>query len=193
MSSSSATPTSNAPRDEVRTWFEGVLRANYRLVYVTAYRIVRNAEDAEDAAQAAALKAFKSLHALAHREAVVSWLVQITRTVALDLYRSRAASPARAGGGGGDEESLLEHAAPDAGSPDPGAFNDDLRSVLLREFNKLSEGQADVLTLRHLEGLDVAQISQRLGIHEVTARARLFRAYENLRTNPRIRKVLGLE
>jgi RNA polymerase sigma-70 factor, ECF subfamily len=184
--------TASAPpaHDEVRAWFEGVIRDNYRLLYATAYRFLRSVQDAEDATQAAALKAYRSLDTLARREAVVGWLVEITRRAALDAYRRRAANPV---GSAGEDQSLLDRAGPGEDAGAAGGFADDEREVLLREFNKLAPGQAEVLTLRHLEGLDLAQIAGRLGLHEMTVRGRLFRAYESLRVNPAIRAVLRMD
>ena len=185
-----AGPAAPPAHDELRTWFEGVIRDNYRLLYATAYRVLRNAQDAEDATQAAALKAYRGLGALVRREAVVGWLVEITRRAALDVYRKRAADPVA---GAGEDSSLLDGPGVEDGGPADGDFAQDERAVLLREFNKLAPGQAEVLILRHLEGLETSQIADRLGLHEMTVRGRLFRAYEGLRANPAIRAVLRMD
>ena len=175
---------------EVRAWFEGVIRDNYRLLYATAYRVLRSVQDAEDATQAATLKAYRSLDTLVRREAVVGWLVEITRRAALDVYRRRAANPVDSAG---EDQSLLDRAGGDPADEAQGGFAQDERAVLLREFNKLAPGQAVVLTLRHLEGLELSQIASRLGLHEMTVRGRLFRAYESLRASPTIRAVLRMD
>ena len=53
--------------------------------------------------------------------------------------------------------------------------------------------QAAVITLRHVEGLEIAELADRLGITANNARVRLFRAYEKLRAHPRVRTALGLD
>jgi len=74
-----------------------------------------------------------------------------------------------------------------------GSLPQDDCHVLRDEVNELPDNLAVVVTLRHLEGLTVEELSQRLAIKPNAARVRLFRAYERLRMSPRVIELFGWE
>src|SRR4051794_14397210 len=77
---------------DLRSWFEGVVSQNYRLLFATAYRQLGAVQDAEDAVQTAVLKAFSQLGTLKDRAAAVGWLARITRHTCLDMRKRGGAT-----------------------------------------------------------------------------------------------------
>lgn len=173
------------PGEDRHAWFSRIAQQYYRFFFATALPIVRNAEDAEDVVQAAVLNALRRLDQLDDPGAVVGWLAMITRNAALDLLRRKKRTPS------GSDVTVLPIAAPESDKAQY-QMEDDLRSVLTAAIAHLPPNQQEVVNLRHFEGLEIAQISLRLGITENNARVRLFRAYEHLRHDPRVRAALAM-
>ncbi|MEM6749986.1 MAG: sigma-70 family RNA polymerase sigma factor [Planctomycetota bacterium] len=175
---------SNLPRpdEDSRAWFERIVSDHYRFLYATAARVLRRREDVEDAVQNGVLKAMQRLDQLAEPKAVVGWLGQIVRHAAIDIARK----PARAT----TSSELLDSSA--LAPVDDGPAEDEV-ALVLEEVEQLPPSQADVLTLRFVEGLSVSELAERLGITPNAARVRMFRGYERLRGNSRLRKALGIE
>jgi RNA polymerase sigma-70 factor (ECF subfamily) len=179
----------NLPRpDETpEAWYARIVGDYYRFLYATAYPIVRNAADAEDAVQQAVLNGLKRLDHLNDPRAIVSWLAMIVRNAALDVVRKRKRT---AGHGSADAEEIQVPAdAPD----ETFAMDDDQREIVFAAVAELPASQAAVITLRHVEGLEIAELADRLDITANNARVRLFRAYEKLRANPAVRTALGMD
>ena len=176
------------PGETQEQWYARIVGDYYRFFYATAFPIVRNASDAEDAVQTATLNGFRRLDALNDERAIVSWMAMIVRNAALDIVRKRKRT---AGGTGAAdaEEIQLPADEPD----DRYQMDDDQREIVFAAVAELPESQAAVITLRHVEGLEIAELADRLGITANNARVRLFRAYEKLRENQSIRSALGLD
>lgn len=176
------------PGESQEQWYARIVGDYYRFLYATAYPIVRNASDAEDAVQTATLNGFKRLDALNDERAIVSWMAMITRNAALDIVRKRKRT---AGGTGAADAEEIQIAADE---PDERyQMDEDQRQIVFDAIAELPESQAAVITLRHVEGLEIAELAERLNITANNARVRLFRAYEKLRANTSIRGALGLD
>ena len=176
------------PGESQEQWYARIVGDYYRSLYATAYPIVRNASDAEDAVQTATLNGFKRLNALNDERAIVSWMAMITRNAALDIVRKRKRT---AGGMGAADAEEIQIAADE---PDERyQMDEDQRKIVFDAIADLPESQAAVITLRHVEGLEIADLADRLNITANNARVRLFRAYEKLRSNASIRTALGLD
>jgi len=168
---------------DIRNLYEAAVRANFGLFYATAYRVVRNAADAEETVQQGLMKAFASLGSLQDANRLVGWMCQIVRNSALDLLDKRKRH----------EKSLPDDYDPSGDALDPShqpALAEAARAVY-DEVDKLPEGQATVITLRHTEQLNIEEIAARLKISPNLVRVRLFRAYERLRSSPRLRRAAG--
>lgn len=169
-------------------WYARIVGDYYRFLYATAYPIVRNAADAEDAVQTAVLNGYKRLNALKDERAIVSWMAMIVRNAALDVVRKRKRT---AGGAGAADAEEIQIAADEA--DERYQMDEDQRAIVFDAVAELPESQAAVITLRHVEGLEIAELAERLGITANNARVRLFRAYEKLRENTSVRTALGLD
>ncbi|MEM1354775.1 MAG: sigma-70 family RNA polymerase sigma factor [Planctomycetota bacterium] len=176
------------PGESQEQWYARIVGDYYRFLYATAYPIVRNAADAEDAVQQAVLNGLKRLDHLNDNRAIVSWLAMIVRNAALDVVRKRK----RTAGGPGSADA--EEIQVPADAPDNTfQMDEDQRAIVFAAVAELPASQAAVINLRHVEGLEIAELADRLDITANNARVRLFRAYEKLRANPVVRTALGLD
>lgn len=176
------------PGESQEQWYARIVGDYYRFLYATAYPIVRNAADAEDAVQQAVLNGLKRLDALNDNRAIISWLAMIVRNAALDVVRKRK----RTAGGPGSADA--EEIQVPADAPDQTfQMDDDQREIVFAAVAELPASQAAVINLRHVEGLEIAELAERLDITANNARVRLFRAYEKLRANAAVRTALGLD
>lgn len=185
-SSTTAQTTPEQPQD-LRSWFEGVVSQNYKLLFATAYRQLGDVQDSEDAVQSAVLKAFSQLGTLKDPAAVVGWLARITKHTCLDMRKRGGAT--KIANFGDAEEVVMNQQQPERS----GALALADCQVLREEVESLPDNLVVVVTLRHLEGLTVEELAERLGIKPNAARVRLFRAYERLRMSPRLRQLFGWE
>jgi RNA polymerase sigma-70 factor (ECF subfamily) len=178
----------HAPKDgeDRATWFGRIVRENHRYLYVTAYRVLRNEADAQDAVQAGVLKGYRRLESLDSDASILRWLGRIVHHVAIDACRKGGKTKITPVP---DPAQLTQATASDTSE----GIADDERRLLLDAIERLlPDGQAEVIMLRHFEGLEPKELAAKLGIRENTARVRLFRAYERLRSDPRVRRGLGM-
>jgi RNA polymerase sigma-70 factor (ECF subfamily) len=78
-----------------------------------------------------------------------------------------------------EDSSHAEPAAPAAVDPEAG------RGELAALLSELPEGQRDVLLMRFVDGMSLAEIGEALGIPEGTVKSRLHNAIATLRADPR--------
>jgi RNA polymerase sigma-70 factor (ECF subfamily) len=126
------------------------------LIYPVAIRIVRSAADAEDVVQKAWLQVWRSAGSYdPRRGSVAAWLLTVTRTRALDQYRSLASR--RRAEGRVDPE-------PDVAQPDAsaGAVHGQLSERVRRALESLQPQQRQVLEIAYFEGLSQTEIAERL-------------------------------
>lgn len=146
---------------------ERAYRAYHGLVFRTAYRITGNAADAEDVLQTVFLRLVRrgvNAEAVENEE---SYLRRAAINAALDVIRSRQASPTV-------ELSDLPVEIPpnDAG---------DLRQALGRALAQLKPRPAEIFALRFLEGFSNPQIARMLGISQVLVAVIVHRTRQQLR------------
>ncbi len=135
-----------------------------------AWRITGNAEDAHDVAQETFIKLHRSLNAIERDRSGASYLYRIATNTALDHVRKRRRtvdidSPEAAEAGHNPGESSEQRME-----------NRELHGIIVRLAEKLPRKQRQVFTLRDLEGFEMAEIADILGIANVTVRVHLARA-----------------
>jgi RNA polymerase sigma-70 factor (ECF subfamily) len=145
-------------------------------VFRTAYRITGNAADAEDVLQTVFLR-------LARRGTIVdvvenqeSYLRRAAINAALDVIRSRQASPTV-------ELPDLEDeiAQNDIVRNDTGELGPVIRQALGRALAQLRPRSAEIFTLRFMEGFSNPQIAQMLGISQTLVAVIVHRTRQQLR------------
>lgn len=147
-------------------------------VYSLVYHMVLNAQEAEDLAQETFVKAYRNLGKFRHESNFYTWLYRIA--VNLVYTQSKKYSRRR----------LLFTAAVQSGdpmgarwpaTPEELAQSEEAKEMILKAICQLDPRFRQVLVLKELEGLDVAEVAKILGLPEGTVKSRLFRAREDLR------------
>ena len=159
--------------------FMDLVRPYQRMVYTTAISIIRNEQDAEEISQEALFKAFKNLRQFRAECKFSTWIVQIAMNEArLRLRRLRRAA----------EESMDCGIENEEGDYIPADFADwreipseslqrkELRDVLHNAISSLKSIYRDVLILRDVQHMSVAETAVTLGISEASVKTRLLRA-----------------
>ena len=162
-----------------REAFYELVRPHERLVYATAFSILKNPADAEDAAQEAVLKAFSHLKSFRGESKFSTWLVQITYNEAkMKLRKDRPHL----------YESLDKQRQSEDGEYWPKDFADwrpipselleesEVRKALANAINSLEPIYRQILILRDLNGLSVKDTVAVLGISISNVKSRLHRA-----------------
>jgi RNA polymerase sigma-70 factor (ECF subfamily) len=158
------------PDDDIRA-----LIASFRPDAVrVARRLVRTQAEAEDLAQTALMNVIARSHAISDRELVKPYLMTAVRNLWRNQLRAgRRVEPAR-------DETLFDR-LPEPEPDTPSMTGVDTATLELA-MKTLSEANAALLSLRFVELLDYEAIGRRLGITAPTARQRVHRAMEQLRT-----------
>ena len=163
--------------------FYDLVRPHERAIYVTAYSILQDPSEAEDVAQDTVLKAFRNLHQFRGDAKFGTWLMSI----AINESRMRLRSRQRA------RLESLDAAASDNPDYVPIQLRDwreipsqalerqELREALARALAALDEKYREVLVLRDVELLSVAETAEILGITPGNVKVRLLRARLQMR------------
>jgi RNA polymerase sigma-70 factor (ECF subfamily) len=152
------------------------VRRYQKRVYGLALSMVGDPVAAEDIAQEAFLRAWRHAPVFDRRLASVpTWVLTITRHLAIDFLRLRRADCR----GPGDEVWL--GLSGEGRSPDELAELADTRARLVKALSALPPEQARCLVLAAVYGYSAAEVSQALGIPLGTAKTRIRRGLMKLR------------
>jgi RNA polymerase sigma-70 factor (ECF subfamily) len=166
------TAGSTPVEQELEREFEARLVESSKLAFRIAYSVLRQRQDAEDVAQEAFLRAHRSFRQLRDRNAFRGWLVRMTWRLALDRQR---ADRRRA-------KWEFQH------SQQP-VLDISVDSVVERErtakvweaIDALPEKLRLAIVLVNIEGHNLKEVGQLLGVAEGTIKARLFDARQRLK------------
>jgi RNA polymerase sigma-70 factor, ECF subfamily len=164
--------------------FYDLVRPYERAVFLAAFGLVKNDADAEDVGQEAVLKAFKGISHFRGEAKFSTWLIQIAineakmklRKDRRHLYESMdEGQPAE------DGDYMPRDFADWREIPSESLERKEVRDVLKKALNSLSEKYRTVLILRDIQQLSIAETAQALGISEANVKTRLSRARLQLR------------
>src|SRR5947209_4202809 len=169
-------------RDEAA--IRAIMLANNRRLYRLARGILRNDAEAEDVVQDTYVRAFTHLEQFRGDSSLSTWLSRIAMNEALGRLRRQRP---------GVEWSELEKSAPQAQIiPFPLAATDDpeksmaqreIRDVVEHAIDELPEPFRLVFITRVIEGMNVEETAEILGLKAETVKTRLHRARTMLRDN----------
>jgi RNA polymerase sigma-70 factor (ECF subfamily) len=164
--------------------FMELVRPYQKLVYSMAVSIVKSDHDAEDISQEALFKAFKNLAQFRGECKFSTWIIQIT----LNEARHRIRKKQRAGENSMDssfENEEGDYVPIDLADwreiPSEALQRKELRNALHQSISNLKPLYRDVLVLRDIQHLSVAETSGLLKISEASVKTRLLRARLQLR------------
>jgi RNA polymerase sigma-70 factor (ECF subfamily) len=154
---------------------DALFREHHGAVYRAAYRITGNAMDAEDVLQTVFTRLLRREEQPDLSESAGSYLHRAAVNAALDLMRRRKRSRKV----DLDEvgETLVDATDP---GPEHARGNRELKARLREAMSRLSPRQAEIFTLRYLEGLGNLEISRLLGASQTSIAVLLHRARHRL-------------
>lgn len=153
-------------------------RYSTRIINV-ALMMVGDRHEAEDIAQDAFIRAYRGLAGFKGKSKFSSWLHQI----ALNLCRDHLKKRARGGGPVPMAEETLEGSRDGDGeeAADPVLYAE-LSETMRREISRLPYLYRESFVLRHLQGMDYAEVASITKVPADTIRVRAYRAREMLRS-----------
>jgi RNA polymerase sigma-70 factor, ECF subfamily len=163
-------PLNNAPGS-----LEILFREHHGAVYRAAYRITGNAMDAEDVLQTVFTRLLRREEQPDLSESAGSYLHRAAVNAALDLMRRRK----RARSVDLDEvgDHLIDTKEP---GPERARGSQELKARLREAMSRLSPRQAEIFSLRYIEGLGNLEISKMLGASQTSIAVLLHRARHRL-------------
>jgi RNA polymerase sigma-70 factor (ECF subfamily) len=169
-------------RDEIEAFRQGdphAVRAMYRrygnLVYSVARRVLTRHDLAEEATQQTFVRAWQAADRIDPNRDPAGWLATIAKRVAIDVYRYESRRTAASFDDVAPNEPAVVSLPPDLHSLDA-------TWQVRRAIDELSEDEAVVVRLQHLEGMTHAEIADVLGIAVGTVKSRSHRAHRKLAT-----------
>jgi RNA polymerase sigma-70 factor (ECF subfamily) len=166
-------------REEPAVPIPGELERAYQdhsgLVFRTAYRVTGNAADAEDVLQTVFLRLVRrdaSSGALENHE---SYLRRAAVNVAIDIVRSKQSA----------KSVPLDDAPPRNVTEPSGEYTREMKDCLRRAVAQLPHRDAEVFTLRFIEGFANPEIAKLLSISQVHVAVILHRARKQLQKEVR--------
>lgn len=142
-----------------------------------AVRILRDQAEAEEILQEAFLQAWRQARRYdSTRSSVITWLVLLTRSRAIDRLRSRQVAERTLSAV--RDEPATDHTSP-TGVRD--VFLQERRSRLRQELARLPEAQREVLELAFFRGLTQREIAEQTGTPLGTVKTRSLLAMKKLR------------
>ena len=180
----------NAVASGVTVDVEGLFEEHHRMVFLAAYRTAGNASDAEDVLQTVFLRLLRREADAEPLNDPESYLRRAAVNAALDVMRSRQATP-----GVALEDLAFTPAANPSEGPERALESSRIRAWLRETVARLSPRAAEIFALRFYEDMGIQGIARALGTSEgsvaVTlsrARSRLekeYRAYVGGKDDPR--------
>ena len=183
------TPGAEAPKAELvlierilagkRELFMELVRPYQKLVYSMAVTVVKSEHEAEDVSQEALFKAFKNLSQFRGECKFSTWIIQITLNEARHRVRKqqRAREDSIDCGLESEEGDYIPIDLADWREiPSEALQRKELRAALERAISDLKSIYRDVLVLRDIEHLSVAETAEMLNISEASVKTRLLRA-----------------
>ena len=158
--------------------FEDTAQRYQQRVYSFARYLLANREEAEDVTQEVLLRLWRHRQGV-DEERLGSWLLRVTRNACYDLLRKRRSETAAGLAPGFEDEA--EEVASREPDPQSRAAASGFRRRLLAALGEIGEPYKSVVILREVQGLSHREISEILGIPEVTVRVHLHRGRRRLR------------
>lgn len=154
---------------------EALFREHHGAVYRAAYRITGNAMDAEDVLQTVFTRLLRREEQPDLSESAGSYLHRAAVNAALDLMRRRKRAR------NVDLEEVGEHLVdPNDVSPERARGSQELKARLREAMARLSPRQAEIFSLRYIEGLGNLEIAKMIGASQTSIAVLLHRARHRL-------------
>jgi len=176
-------------RDEAA--FRTIMQANNRRLYRLARGILRNDSEAEDVVQETYVRAFTHLDSFRGDSSLATWLARIAMNEALGRLRKQRPSVDLGTLAPGVLEAQIIQFPLSAPSEDPekSMAQREIQQVVEHAIDDLPEAFRIVFITRVIEGMNVEETAEILGLKPETVKTRLHRARTMLRDN--VEKKIG--
>lgn len=148
--------------------FNNMMAHAGRRMMIAALGVTASEADAADAVQEAMIRLWLKRTELAGADSPVAYAVAAARKCALDIVRSRRAA------------STIDETDVSVSLADT-IENRDSLAYILRLIDALPSPQREVMTLRHLEGMEISEIQQQLNLSAGNIRVIISRGRAALR------------
>jgi RNA polymerase sigma-70 factor (ECF subfamily) len=157
-------------RGDALAW-EALVRRHQGRVYAVAYHYLREPDEARDVAQEVFVKIYRGLDSFTGGS-FLPWLLRTARNACIDRLRRRAARPP------GQDLPVEEqtHLSAAGRSPEEASLADARKRLVHRALERLSGPAREMILLKEIQGLDIGEIAELLGIPEGTVKSRSHRA-----------------
>jgi RNA polymerase sigma-70 factor, ECF subfamily len=178
-------------RDRDEAAIRSILQANNRRLYRIARGILRNDSEAEDVVQETYVQAFTHLQDFRGDSSLATWLARIAMNEALGrLRRQRPAVEWTSLPPGTLEAQIIQFplSAPSE-DPEKSMAQREIQYVVEHAIDELPDAFRIVFITRVIEGMNVEETAEILGLKPETVKTRLHRARTMLRDN--VEKKIG--
>ena len=167
-------------RDEAAV--RSIMQSNNRRLYRLARGILRNDSEAEDVVQETYVRAFTNLERFRGESSLSTWLARIAMNEALGrLRRQRPSVEWTSLPQGGLEAQIIQFPLSSADDPEKSMAQREIQRVVEHAIDELPEAFRIVLITRVIEGMNVEETADILGLKPETVKTRLHRARTMLR------------
>jgi RNA polymerase sigma-70 factor, ECF subfamily len=176
-------------RDEAA--IRSIMQANNRRLYRLARGILRNDSEAEDVVQETYVRAFTHLESFRGDSSLATWLARIAMNEALGRLRRQRPSVDLGTLAPGVLEAQIIQFPLSAPSEDPekSMAQREIQQVVEHAIDELPEAFRIVFITRVIEGMNIEETADILGLKPETVKTRLHRARTMLRDN--VEKKIG--
>ncbi len=168
--------------------FAEIVNKYKKVVYNHAYSFLRTKEDAEDATQEIFVNIYNNIKKFKGESKLGTWIYRIT----VNLCKNKLKQIKRLKGkiveenpewDEEKEENILEETLKDKDEkkPDNLFVSNEIKNIVFKRMEELTEEQRKVLILRDIDGLSYEEIGKILKLSVSAVKSKIFRARENLR------------
>lgn len=157
--------------------FESVVDRHQASVVAVAFSICGDFAGSQDIAQETFWAAWNSRDKLLDAKRLGAWLRGISKNLARNWYRNRARKSTSAQIASGIKEPISRGV-----DPVDDMISEEERKIVWSSVDKLAENYRSVLKLYYDEGCSIEEVAAKLGITNATARQRLARGRDKLRS-----------
>jgi RNA polymerase sigma-70 factor, ECF subfamily len=175
-------------RDEAAV--RAIMQANNRRLYRIARGILRNDSEAADVVQETYVRAFTHLQDFRGDSSLATWLARIAMNEALGrLRRARPSVDFSTLAPGVLEAQIIQFPLSSSEDPERSMAQREIQVVVEHAIDELPDGFRLVFITRVIEGMNVEETAEILGLKPETVKTRLHRARAMLRDN--VEKKIG--
>ncbi|MDB5640500.1 MAG: polymerase subunit sigma [Bradyrhizobium sp.] len=167
-----------------------IMQSNNRRLYRLARGILRNDSEAEDVIQETYVRAFTHLEHFRGDSSLSTWLARIAMNEALGRLRRQPPSVEWTSlPEGALEAQIIQFPLSSADDPEKSMAQREIQHVVEHAIDELPEAFRLVFITRVIEGMNVEETAELLGLKPQTVKTRLYRARTMLRDN--VEKKIG--